>query len=62
MEGEEALEHAENQNERENLLRLFCRIFPFSPFEFPLLNGRRVWIAKALEVKSGFAILKQHWP
>lgn len=31
-------------------------------FEFPLLNGRRVWIAKGLEVKSGFAILKQHWP
>lgn len=24
----EEVEHAENQNERENLLTLFCRIFP----------------------------------
>lgn len=37
---------------------ILSEVFPFSPFEFPLLNGQRAWIAKALEVESGFAILK----
>lgn len=37
---EDEVEHAENQDERENLLRLFCWIVPFSRISTPERTAR----------------------